>query len=304
MSLTFEDLASYEDPGYYIVPNEDTVEWRKLIKGLRVNKAAAICSSGEVGLVAMLPTVRKELVLVDHSYASLSVAMLKYTMLRELGATETKRLLTAATPDELRINLDKFVATLPEKVRKVYAQRVNARSFERGFVINRPGKKYNYNKIDPKTGYYEVVEQKDNYEVNGSIVREWNRLPHRDVLRSASKLDRVKFLHGDLTDLAAKGPFDLFYLSNALEHSGRKGRPVVEQVQACIKPGGYAIVAHQGGLPDRSARSGYRSYSNYGSCITKILDAGWTVVSTVKSSVNIAWQQTLFQVPQAKAVAA
>lgn len=297
-ALAFEDVHKHAASGYYIVPNEDTVEWRNLVKKLRINRAAAICSSGEVGLVALLPTVRKELVLIDHSYASLSVAMLKYVMLRELGATETKRLLsTAGSVADLKKNLGKFVNKLPKDVRLAYERYVNpaANSWEGGFVYVTPDRvTWNY-----KTHRYEPIK-KEAPVTNPKLQHEWTRLPSRDLLRCATKLDRVKFLHGDLSDLAERGPFDLIYLSNALEHSGRKGAPTPTQVEACLRPGGYAIVAHRG--DPTTPKVSY--YTDYIGVTKKLQDAKWEVVKTSRTRINMGWSQTLYRVPERQEVAA
>jgi SAM-dependent methyltransferase len=277
--MTFEDVNNYSVRGYYLTPNEDTPEWRKIVKGLRVDRAAAICSSGEVGLIAMLPTVRKELVLVDHSYASLSIAMLKYLMLRELGAAKTKRLLTAAgTPEELRKSVDKLVKKLPVQVRQAYERQVKLPGYEGDFVT-------------PARG----VPAKNNTKLK----REWDTLPQRDIRACVTKLDRVKFLHGDLTDLAEHGPFDLVYLSNALEHRGRKGEVSVSQVAACIRPGGYVIVAHRGTPHQKADR-----YDPYPTTCSKLNKAGLEVVCTARTKAGMAWSQTLYRLPIKQEVAA
>jgi hypothetical protein len=305
--MTFEDLNKYADRGYYLVPNEGTLDWRKLVKGLHVNRAAAICSSGEVGLIALLPTVRKELVLVDHSYASLSVAMLKYTMLRELGARETRRLLTESdSHKELSKNITKFLKKLPKEVQEAYRGVVMKRGGSEGPFVIQPSPRVDYNRIDPKTGWYAELPSVEPPKVSSMLTREWDRLPQRDILRCTYKLDKVKFLHGDLSDLVERGPFDLLYISNATTHRGRNGAPDLRELSACLKPGGYVLVAHHADptvSQDQSLRQ--RPYAISDSVVRAAQDAKWSVVGTARSTGgSMSWQQTLYQLPVTQEVAA
>ena len=244
--MTFEDLHPFNGSGGYIVPNERNQIWRDLVKRLPVHKAAGICSSGEVGFFSILPAVREELVLIDHSYDSLAVALVKYLILRERGPKETHKLFTSGNETSLANAVDSVKGELPPKVRDS-----------------------RYTTLS----YFHV----------SSVVREWNNTPTGLVKKAGEKLDKVSFLHGDLTDLVDRGPFGLLYLSNALEHWGRNDRaPVAEQVEKAVKPGGY-VIACGSRTPARWER-------------VKSFTAGFDR----KNPQYITWTQTLYRVPRKK----
>lgn len=66
-----------------------------------------------------------------------------------------------------------------------------------------------------QTGYYAGG---DNVS---EMLRVWADIPARIRHLIPARLDRLKLLHGDFLDASDRGPFDVMYLSNALEHSGR-----------------------------------------------------------------------------------
>lgn len=213
--MKFEDLHDHVGSETYLVSNEEVHVLRDMVKKLRVERAAGICSAGEVGLLALLPLTRRELVLVDHNYGSLSVAMRKYLLLRERGARDTIRLLTGkSTGNELHATLHGYESLLPERVARSLSHAAFTRSSYDGSAL-----------------------------LVGDVFTAWKALPARLTAKAARKLDRVTFLHGDLTDLQARSPFDLLYVSNALEHSSRLRRrlTVDGDLQGILKPGGYLI---------------------------------------------------------------
>lgn len=91
--------------------------------------------------------------------------------------------------------------------------------------------------------------------------------------------DKISFLHGDLNDLVERGPFDLVYLSNALEYTGRNGSNF--EVEKMVKPGG--LIAHCHGV-------GYRQLEHF------------EVVSKVEHEYNenygLNWIYTLCKAPE------
>lgn len=201
-SLHFEDLHEFKGNGdSYAITNEGLAEWAELFEGLEVSRAAGICSSGEVGLLTILPHVKDELVLIDHSYDSLRWAMLKYLLLQEVGADETHRLLRGV---DVRSCFTRFEDRLPEKIAK------SPRGYAKSSDIS----------------YY------------------WPRVGIDLVRNAVPKLDCVKFLHGDLSDLPGRGQFDLIYVSNAHTHSDRNGRRFsVSSLISALNPGGYIAIA-------------------------------------------------------------
>lgn len=203
-TVPFKDVHAYSSGGGYTAPNEAPLVWRELLKGIPVYKAAGICSAGEVGLFGILPLVRENLYLVDHSYHSLSVALAKYLLLREHGPEVARDLLTATSQEKLLSTLDGLKERLPAKVKP------NSRHFQ-------------------------------SYD-RATLRWLWNSTPKKILQKSYSKLDKVQFIHGDLIDLAEYGPFGVLYLSNALSHYSRTGKhPIVAEVEKLVKPGGYVV---------------------------------------------------------------
>lgn len=269
--IPFEDVHAYEDRVYYASPNEEVQAWYELLKGKPIYKAAGICSSGEVGFFALLPVVRKELVLIDHSYRSLSIAMLKYLLIKERGLLEARRLLTGGDFKALQTALKELKEHLPDKVKSAYE------SFD---VVR-------YNTIDPfSNSQYSYGSHKtiSTNTIHRGIKQEWEKAPEKLITACAAKLDRVKFVHGDLTDLEARGPFGLLYLSNALEHRSRTGlSPLIEAVEKAVKPGGYVICAHSSG--------GF-----YGTHKTAT-DRWGAPLATIQAKASISWVQSIYQIP-------
>lgn len=255
--LAFEDAHDYDAPGHYTVPNEGIMLWREVLKHTPVYRAAAICSSGEVGLFSILPLVRRELLLVDHSLRSLHVAMVKYLLLRERGAKDVRRLFTSGIQQDLRDAVTGIQPLLPPKVGEVFASERNPFFY------------------DP---YGNRIQE---------LKKEWDKVPETLIKKAVPKLARVKFLHGDLTDLAPQGPFDLVYLSNALEHTSRtRARPAIDQIAQALKPGGYVLAAVGAG-------------DYHGSC-SRLRKAGFELLETKKATymdASISWAQSLYRAP-------
>lgn len=303
-AIQYEDVHEHKWDGYYAVPNENTLAWRELIKNTPIYRAAAVCSSGEVGLFGILPLVRRELVLIDHSYRSLHVAAMKYLLLREKGAKETYRLCTANDPKELQEAIAKFKDTLPDKL---------GSCFENGhWLAPTPPRDPNIDAYgyDRRTGRYVGVGARlagatghssawgNAKDDAAAVKRVWNKIPLEVVAKACEKLHRVKFLHGDMTDLARDGGFGLIYLSNALQHNYDRNKTgsyyssiitaaqakQFEQIEAALRPGGYVLLAH--------------TESKYGGN-KKFEDRGWKLVSEKDAHATMNWDQQLWQVKAA-----
>lgn len=290
-ALVYEDVHQHEWKGYYAVPNEDTLSWRELLKKDKpIYRAAGICSSGEVGFFSILPLVRRELVLVDHSYRSLQVAALKYLLLKEKGALEARRLLTTAPLDELRQELIALKEHLPEKLQTCHdktgglwlGERIARRDSYRRYSD------YEYLGF----GSSEFMPADDQRQVREL----WLNIPPRIINKAAQKLDRVKFLHGDLSDLVQQGPFGLLYLSNAFSHPSRSSgtgcgynvkESQLDMVHKVVKPGGYVILACNGGFDNRYNPDGPKGNPSYH-------NRGWTLLDTRYVS---SWSQQLWRLP-------
>lgn len=248
--MEFIDANEYAAPGHYNCPNEDTRAWREAIKNLVLYRAAGICSGGEIGLFSILPTVRRKLVLVDHSYLSLHVAITKYLILASKGPKETFRLFTTGEHQEVRDACLAVESDLPESVRKCIGQSAKRAGYN-GQLSNYGVRNY---------GDWRKFRQGARYDAYGRYVRDdakrvpafdeiqthWKKFVTLDLVQRAyDKLHLVKFIHGDLRDLAEDGPYGLIYLSNALEHSNRDGqRPkLLDHVKPCLRKGGVLVVA-------------------------------------------------------------
>lgn len=58
-----------------------------------------------------------------------------------------------------------------------------------------------------------------------------------------SRLDKLTFVHGDLTDLSHFGVFDVLYISNALEHQGRSRKgPKMDDFRTFVKDDGLVLM--------------------------------------------------------------
>lgn len=252
--MEFTDAHEYAAPGHYIVPNENTQAWREGIKGMTLYRAAGICSGGEIGLFSILPTVRRKLVLVDHSYLSLHVAITKYLILSKLGAKETYRLFTEGEHQEIYDACMSVEDDLPESVRKCIEAPSSPRAGRPGYINSRPRIYNDWRKLlarrerfyNKTTHRYELRdrETKTNYAFI-EIQNHWKRNITLPLVEQAyKKLHLVKFIHGDITDLAEDGPYGLIYLSNALDHTSRTGsQPLLNSIKPLVRKGGVLVVA-------------------------------------------------------------
>lgn len=217
--MKFENLHDYEGSSAYLVPNEKPLIFREMLKNYYIQRAAGICSAGEVGLFGLLPTVRKDLTLVDHCYGSLAVAMIKVLMIEEYGWEETLQLLTAKDYAKTNVIIDKMKKKLPKPLQ----------------MKHHPP--FSYQNYDQKKGKYV-----DSHSPNGELSLMWQSVPKTLIKQISQKLDLVTFLHGDLTDLIERGPYDLVYVSNAFGHVDRtRLSPRHAEIEKIVKPGGLII---------------------------------------------------------------
>lgn len=228
--MRFKDLHPHSSSIHYSVTNEEPMIWRDFVRGKYIGRAAGICSAGEVGFFSILPSVRSELVLIDHSYRSLATAMLKYLLLRERGWQDTIRLLTAAEAvEELKVTIAELKVQLPEKITE---------------TVETMTREYTSCILDGYSG-----------RLHPGIKRVWEELPRNLIKQASRKLDLVTFAHGDLEDLADLGPFDMLYISNAFGHRGRNGHPGADKVAHAVKKNGLVIGCNGYGLPWENVRT-------------------------------------------------
>lgn len=220
--MTFEDLHSYEVPTAYTCTNEEPDLMRRLLTlGKRpIRRAAAIASSGEMVLFTLLPRVQKEVIAVDHSYGSLTAFYVKVLLLESLGPKALRNLIAFGTIADFLKAIETVEAKLPPALLK-RAQTMRGGGSPTGY-----------------TGIYSAYEFTN-------IRREWFYASARALAASAKKLDRLTLVHGDLTDLTPRGPFDLLYLSNAHEHAGRQGKKLTQAtLDPLLTPNGRVLSAN------------------------------------------------------------
>lgn len=258
--VPFEDLLPERNLGVgYVVPNEDIGIWRKLTSGLRLNRAGGICSGGEVGFFSLLPSVRKELILVDHNYHSLRYAMIKYLLLKKHGFEGCLALFN--DHERLKEEVKACKDVCPKAIR----------------TAGRGTEDYH---TDPEDGYggansffgariLKACHTGDGWTKGTQMCDSWARLSPYVRRQAVRKLDKVKFIHGDFVALKDHGPFDLFYVSNASEGgNGNLNHKNRDDIAALVKDGGYVLSSTE----QRPARA-MRDYSKP---ITKRDSYGYT----------------------------
>jgi hypothetical protein len=233
---------AYTAAGYGCT-NEEPEILKDFLAKRTFDKIAAIASAGEMTYFLLLPRCNQELVAVDHSYRSLYVSYVKAALLDRLGPRKTKKLFVESTPLQIYEEITKL--TIPEvlssKVRKDYA----------------------LSSLDLQ-----------------SVRREWFYASEAALRQAAKKLDKLTFLHGDLSDLSGK--FNLLYLSNAHEHTGRKGAPKGADFTSVTTDDSFLLVAHT-------------FMSDYGTNPhVKTTFADWETVKDLKGF-RTQWHYTLYK---------
>lgn len=209
LPVTFKDLNTY-NAAYsgYQMTNEEPELISKLLKGQKFEKGGGICGGGDLLLQVFLPRC-KEMVVVDHSYNSLSATWIKMLLLSTLGPRGFLDLIAQnnytagqAAIDKLLKDLSTSVAIpnmLPQVLEYYY---------------------WNWNEVEMK--------------------REWKHATEASLTKSLKRLNKLTIIHGDLSDLP-KGELDFIYLSNAFEHINRDGIKPTDAVLDALKPGGTIL---------------------------------------------------------------
>lgn len=294
LELDFEQVEDYDGRMHYTCPNEDAVTWRQLVGRKKLTRAAGVCSGGEIGLFSILPRVSEELILVDHSKVPLACAILKSLLIQDVGFDGAVELFQNAAqyrvayagggyggyvspyapPSSLPKrddNYDDTRAPLEKELKKLkkYVPKTLLSAWDQG------------------VGYYDSYTHRsssrpsrgDHYFMGGigAMLPYWTSVPEKERRLIEDKISLVRFVHGSMTDLHDRGPFDLFYLSNAGEGgNGNRTRPDLSKITACVRPGGYIIST--------------RLYSRNST-------AGWKLLNT---RIGFGWEQCVYQVPRKK----
>jgi hypothetical protein len=239
--MNIEETHPYDPESGYHCPNEAIkVFMRFLARGkYRPRKVLSICSGGEVPLLCFLP-IAVEVIAIDHSKRSLETAYAKIHLISQLGVEGWYDLLKKPW----------------NKVEETWRGAVNE-------VPASMRAKYHGSQWSLLSSY-----------TWSELQRFWAKMP-RGYLRVALKrLDRITFIHGDLRDAAPRGPFDMIYLSNALEHSPRDKTNTVytlshftSQIEPLLAEGGRILLT--------GTASGPPSWQNDLRRLTPLEEIGW-----------------------------
>jgi hypothetical protein len=211
---TFEDRHpgfDASDVGGYGVTNEEPDIFRRMLRGKRFNKVGCISSAGDMLLYTLL-SKSKQVVAVDHCYRSLSAAYAKIILFHEYGAEDGKKIIMNDAYGDFVKKIENLKGAFPEKV------------WERKPFLG--------------SNHYNPISSHDWLGCR----REVFYTPDSTLRAALKRLDRVTFVHGDFSDIAEDGPFDLLYISNFLGHRDRAGRyPSISVVKDMLKNGGYLL---------------------------------------------------------------
>jgi hypothetical protein len=183
----YEDVNNFNGSQTYLATNEEVLLHNDVLDRAGVKKlkrVLSICSGGEVPFFCLAPRA-KEVVAVDHGYMALAMAMIKAILLKTHGALDARAKLTTSA-DVFNAAVQSVWPQLPSELQA----KVDLQHFLTG-------------------GYFRDVR------------KEWKLTSVKDIKYAAKYLDRIRYVHGDLSDVP--GPFDLVYVSNAPQHSSRFG---------------------------------------------------------------------------------
>jgi SAM-dependent methyltransferase len=188
----------------YTVTNEEPELFNLLLKNVKVKRAACIASSGDMLLFALLRRVQEQIVAVDHSMKSLAVAHTKFLLLQKLGTRVVLQLLEEEQYEKLHTHLTDI---------------------------------WTMHQQTPER----VTQITSNYWRD--IRKEWLLSRQYASAVTGKVATRVTFAHMDLRQIVSTyGRFDLFYASNAMEHTGKDGKcPTLVELADILNPGGYLL---------------------------------------------------------------
>jgi hypothetical protein len=230
----------------YQVSNEEPILFNMLLKGKRFVHTGGIASGGEVAFQSLIPRSRRVTV-VDHAYQPLAAFYIKLALLKQYGA----------------LGFQEYVVKTPHK---------DFAAIVKDILDGAPDAlKERIRSTDTILGSYDWA----------FLRREWMQTHRRNLERTIARAHNLTMIHGDLTDAAIDGdPFDLFYLSNALEHTNHTGKaPTLEQVEPMLKPKALVLLAGSATLADN---------------IKNDKKPNWRLVETIQG-VRTGWNHTLLQ---------
>lgn len=210
----FEDVHPAFDAGdNYRVTNEEPELFREILRGKSLHRTGGIASAGEVPLFALLP-YSESVVAVDHTYRSLAVCYIKALLLDALGAEGCRALLLDKSYQEFLTALQSLHPKMPAVLQSQMLFAPQPPTFT-----------------------------EDDWR---KIRKEWVITPLSLMRRARRRLGKLTLIHGDLTDLNTRGPFDALYISNAMDKSSRTGKSIkAHQLLPALKEGGLLLSVTQ-----------------------------------------------------------
>lgn len=182
-------------------------------------RGGGICSAGEMPLLLLLPRCRRVFA-IDQGMDALACTYMKALALATLGPLGAKELFERDTYIEAKPDLLLLHAQLPDALKSRIHFSPNSKA------------SYMNGKYDSFANYWH------------SIRTEWHFADIKLLAKAAARLDKLTLIHGDLLQLAAYGPFDILYTSNAITYSRTCPTPDklnLASVQKLIKPGGLLL---------------------------------------------------------------
>lgn len=228
--IRFEEKSAWNSAvtGYKLT-NEEPELFNHMLGRRRFKRAGGIASGGEVLFSVLLPRA-EDAVVVDHSVYSLSYCHLKALMLDALGPKGMRDLLLHGTEADVSKVVGQVRDALPKELQKVAYD---------GYATG---------KVPPMiTGHDHT-----------GLRREWHYMSPKRLAEAHQKLDRALLVHGDLSDIKPYGPFDLFYISNAMEHTNRERKsPTHQDFNEHVAPGGLLLNVEASGQVKKDSTVGW-----------------------------------------------
>lgn len=215
---TFIDAnEKYAPSTHFDVINEEPEVWNSLLGRQRFGKIATIASAGEILLFVLAHRATEEIIAVDHSYSSMRVCYAKALFVQKHGARLAHKLITQDGWKGYKDSLAQIVSELPT-------------------VLQNP-KRPTWDA--PRTPEFVLNDFNDQ-----KYRAEWHYGGVTNLERGARMLQKTTFIHGDFSDTAQYGPFDLLYVSNAQEHTNKNNvRPsVANDFIPLVRVGGLVLI--------------------------------------------------------------
>ena len=210
--MRFEDRHPAFNASGYACTNEEPEIFAHLLGRKRFEKSGGIASGGEILFSTILPRTKGEVVMVDHSYKALVVCWIKASLLSSLGPRGLKTLFLFGGHEKFMEKVMEIVPSLPPELSVKFAPCMKGNTYSGTFTPNE----------------------------FPALRKEWFYISEVALRASLKRLDRLTFIHGDLSDLPTN--LDLLYVSNATGHTNRDNKyPTYDGVSEHLKVGGTLL---------------------------------------------------------------